>query len=356
MFSFMRNAGIIYSDREGIYQQFTPYFFYALSMIYESEPPVVDRDAPVFKYMLFPDVVETDGFHRLLFKRIVDAIYGDQEFHFDGAVSILLDALTAGIGNREEERDLQIAIDLFTKLGRQQAIFRELLVHEVIRRHYPIWGLLFLAQFSNRDISHTDKQAVRNVFIQNTHLIPRNGAEFLLGLLGLYYGYSNMVKADTNLHLKETYFAFLADYEQAIKIRHFSSLERILMESAFIFCKTGKAAPSSLPVRREGEGGGDPRVEKMPGASADIVDRCYDKWGTSVTMIERRDKWGELLELINRNYPTRVQAGSHLFHFIAMACGMDKRVLLDTLAQNKERLRIEEIRKLVELDSEMNRR
>ncbi len=351
MFSFMRNAGIIYAERDSLYQELTPYFFYALSMVYESEAPVVDRDAPVFKYMLSPDIVEQNGFHRMLFKRIVDAIYADQDFHFEGAVSIMSEAIAAGIGNREEERDLQIAIELFIKLGRQQAIFKDLLINETIRRHYPIWGLLLLAQFSNRSKTHTDKQAVRNVFIQNTAIIPRNAAEFLLGLLGLYYGYGNMIKADTNLHFAEPYFAVCADHEQAIKIRHFSSLERILLESAFIFCKTGKAAPSSLAVGKDsGKRSVGQRPENFQGGKYSLVDQSYEKWGTVITIIERRDQWDELLDLINKHYPARVPARSQLAHYILSTFGTDKRVLLNFLAQNKERISTEALKGLVDFD------
>jgi len=358
MFSFMRNAGIIYADRDGLYQEFTSYFFYALSMIYESEPPVVDRDAPVFKYMLSPDQVEQSGFHRMLFKRILDAIYADQEFHFEGAISILSEAIAAGIANRDEERDLQIAVELFVKLERQQAIFKDLFVNETIRRHYPIWGLLLLAQFSNRSKSHTDKQAVRNVFIQNTAIIPRNAAEFLLGLLGLYYGYSTMIKADTNLSFSEPYFRVRAEHEQAIKIRYFSSLERILLESAFVFCKTGKAAPSLLPVRNIlRKRPAIQRSDNFQGGTHTFVDRSYDKWDTIVTMIERRDQWDDLLDTINKNYPAGVPASSQLAHYIISKFGIDKRILLNILAQNKGRINVEALKGLVDCDlSEFSRR
>jgi len=357
MFSFMRNVGIIYATQEGVYQQYTDAFFYALYSIYQVEPQSFERDQPVFKYLLRLKGSEGQNVQRALFERVVARIYAGQPFNCTEAATLLSELAAAGLFSREEEKTMATAADIFKKLSRQEIIFKELLGSDLFRRNYALFGLLFLAQFGNAQKSHMDKQAVRNVFIGSTALMGRNTAEYLLALLGLYYGYKNMVKADTNLVPDDRIFATLAAEEQTIKVKDLHYIDRIMVESCFEYARTDNPLKRKFEVAKYP----NPKVQRSPlsiAANGDLyTDHSYKKFDTWVTVLERRNKLQQLAEIIVKEFPALITGNSLTLQFLINKYGIPKRWLVELLLEYGNSSEAADLKMLIGIDtSQLNKK
>jgi hypothetical protein len=355
MFSFMRTAGIICSDKENIYQEYSVSFFSALHRIYYPEGQPTERDFPIFKYLLYPTEIEGPPLHKLLLQKILHNIYSGREFGYEAAKNLLSEVISSGI-LKEDESDINNVMDIFSKLERQQIIFRDVLASDLFRKHYPLLGLLFLSQFSNRAKSHTDKQAVRNVFFSNTNVLAKGMTEFLMALLGLYYGYGNLVKADTNVRIEDPIFSRLGMAQQTIKIRDFTYIERILVETCFDFSKSGHGIFRELSMRAY-----NATLDNKPSSNTSIgqvnyIDRSILKYGTNITIVEKRSKLSELIDLIMKSYPSSIPYKSLVLHHVLQSSGISKQLMITLLHQAVNSLDYNDLKKLIEVDLAQNNR
>lgn len=357
MFSFMRNSGIIYSVVEGTYYEYTSSYLYALNCIYPQDGQQFEREAHVFKYML--RIKEPDGqnFQRVIFEKIIDWIYLGKAFNFGTAITLLSESLIPGSFTKEDEVLVYAASDVFHKMNRQEIVFRDLLINDLFRRNYALFGLMFLCQYSNVHKSHTDKQAVRNLIIANTNVIPRQTAEYLLALLGLYYGYKNMVKADTNLSLNDPVLSELCDVQQTIKIKDLNYVDRIVIDSCFEFAATSKIGSYHLRLSHFSNTKVDIRANV--GRQKDVLyfDRSFKKFDTTISVIERQSKSQQLINTILKEFPSSIPSKSATLYYLLNKFGIDKRLLLQYILDNTSKIDWEELQKLVEVDmSQLNRK
>jgi hypothetical protein len=200
MFSFMKNAGVFFSEIDNSYQEYTQNYFCALSIINTTVKTQSTKDLGLYRYILFPFEIEASTVQRVLFRQIMDSIHNDLSFDLKLANKIIQEALASHLATADEEKELKLILDYFKKLEQHQIAYKDLLMVDIIRKNYPVLALLFLSKFSNKSRQHTDKQAVRNTFILHEAQFNKSVTEYLLGVLGLYYGYKTMIKQDTNLN------------------------------------------------------------------------------------------------------------------------------------------------------------
>jgi len=349
MFAFMKNAGVFYADREGVFEEYTANYFSALSVvnpIIKSQPT---RDIPLYKYIIFPGEIETSTLQRVLFQKILKAIYGNIEMDLSFAREILQTALESGVASSLEKGELSEIYTLFEKLEARQISYKDLIAHQSIQRNYPVMALLFLSRFSNKSRQHTDKQAVRNNFMENSSPISKSISEFLMAVLGLYYGYKTMIKEDTNLNLIDPVFASLTRRHQSIKFRLSSYLDRFVIESAYWFSINGSNQPNHYPYLEFQP------IEKrdtltISSGAYEYQDASYPYRSTQVSVYKRVNKLDSLIESLDKQYPNQITANSALLQHLVSNFGLRKTQLFELMRENLPKIDVEALKYLIEFD------
>jgi len=350
MFSFMKNTSILYAENENYFQEYSNGYFYAIGLINNFQQIEQGRDNSVFRYILFPNEIDPSNVQRYLFIKLLNAIYGHNDLNFDISIKILNEALNSNLATKDEERDLYTFIDNFNKLNRQQITFRDLLQTEAIKKNYPILGLLFLTQFPNKSKSHTDKQAVRNIFILNLNSLNKNTSDYLLGLLGLYYGYKNMIKEDTNLRFADRIYLKFADELQSIKIKKFSRFDKVVIESIFNFCKHGKPLSAEYIDLQTKQINTAKQIKRYDENGFDYVESYISVYDTEIITVERKNKFEILFDSIVKIYPAVISGRSFLLHYLISKFGVERNLIIDVLKTNIKSIKFEEIEKIADLD------
>lgn len=350
LFSFMKNAGVFFAEIDNSFQEYTQNYFCALSIINSTVKTQSTKDFGLYKYILFPFEIEASTVQRVLFRQIIDSIYNDLSFDLKLANKIIQEALASHLATVEEEKELKLILDYFKKLEQHQIAYKDLLMVDVISKNYPVLALLFLSKFSNKSRQHTDKQAVRNTFILHEAQLNKSVTEYLLGVLGLYYGYKTMIKQDTNLSTSDGTFASISEQLQSIKFKLTSTLDRITIESIFNFCKTNQTITeeySFLNIQSSKK----QSIHSFPSWGAFLYnDNSYTVCNTKITVVDRKHKSVDLLSVIDRNYSDRISNKSLLAYYLISNCGLSKKALLDLVKANISKLNLDEITQLIDLD------
>lgn len=350
MFSFMKNAGVFFSEIDNSYQEYTPNYFCALSIINSTVKTQSTKDLGYYRYILFPFEIEASTVQRVLFRQIMDSIHDDLSFDLKLANKIIQEALASHLATVDEEKELKLILDYFKKLEQHQIAYKDLLMVEIIRKNYPVLALLFLSKFSNKSRQHTDKQAVRNTFILHEAQFDKSLTEYLLGVLGLYYGYKTMIKQDTNLSTSDSTFATISEQLQSIKFRLTSPLDRITIESIFNFCKTNKTITEEYPFLNIQSSKKQLTYSFPSWGTFVYTDNSYTVCNTKITVVDRKHKSEDLLNEIDRNYSDRISDKSLLAHYLVSNFGLNKKALLDLVKLNNSKLNLDEITQLIDLD------
>jgi hypothetical protein len=349
MFSFMKNSGVIFSDREGVYEEYTQNFLSGLNILNSAISPKPTKDVPLYKYILFPGEIEVTTVQRFLFQKILKAIYENIEFDIDIAVQILKAASTSELASSEERKELNTVLVQFDKLASKQMSYKDLASDEMIRRNYPVLALLYLSKFPNRSRQHTDKQAVRNNFIEINSPLNKSVSEFLMAVLGLYYGYKTMIKEDTNLNVSDPFFLTLSERYQSIKFRLASYLERFIIESAYRFAITGSSTDdrfSYLDFERQ-----EFRELSVPKWGIyEYNNASYSLLGMNITVYRRVNRTDRIFELLDRAYPASISGKSVLVNYLVSNFGLSKRQLIEIIKDNASRLNLDELNNLIDFD------
>lgn len=248
MFAFIKNASVFYSERENKFENYSSGFFSTLNLINPTKQLSVYRENVYLRPLLHYRNLEINSAQREIFKSVIERVYDNKTFDFKTAIEILENSIANEHSKNGELADIKEQIGLFKQLDKLTVSYKELLQKEVIRKNQnlPALALLFLSKFPNKSRQHTDKQAVRNAFIQNEFAAPLNIAEYILGFLGLYYGYKSMIKEDTNLKFSDNTFEQLAANTQSIKFKLDNYFERFIVESAFQFSTQQKVLNDSF--------------------------------------------------------------------------------------------------------------
>jgi len=350
MFSFMKNAGIFFSEVENSYQEYTANYFCALSIVNSTIKTQSTKDLGLYRYILFPSEIEASTVQRVLFRQIMDSIHNDLSFDLKLANKIIQEALASLLATADEEKELKLILHYFKKLEQHQIAYKDLLLVDVIRKNYPVLALLFLSKFSNKNRQHTDKQAVRNTFILSEAQFNKSVTEYLLGVLGLYYGYKTMIKQDTNLSTSDNTFATISEQLQSIKFKLTSSLDRITIESIFNFCKTNKTITEEYAFLNFQSSKKQPPYSFPSWGVFVYADNSYTVCNTKITVVDRKHKAEDLLNVIERNYSERICDNSLLAHYLISNFGLNKKALLDLVKANISKLNLDELAQLIDLD------
>lgn len=354
IFSFMKNSNIFSSSKDNNYQEYPNGYITLLSLINNSIIPIDQKDLGLYKYILFPLEIEKSNVSRILFRQIIDVIYQDFEFDYEISKNIIDSTIDSKISTNDERKDLELILDLLTKLEKHQISFKDILVLEIVRKNYPILALLVLTKFSNKSKQHTDKQAVRNLFISNEFNFNKSITEFLLSILGLYYGYKKMIKSDTNLKITDMNFNSLAEKQQSIKFKLETNLDRLCIESIFEFCKFGEIQNydySYLKITKV-----KPYNKKLfKKANFEYLDNSFIFCDTIITSIKRINKIDNVLKLIESSYPNFIDNNSVLVHFLFNNGLINKELILELVKINSNKLVYDELIDLIEFDKKRNK-
>jgi hypothetical protein len=346
LYAFIKNTGLLYAEKENRLDEYLPSFFSALNLINTTQSLSRFKEnsflRPIFKEL------EITSAQRLLFTMIIRSIKVNESFNIKSSIG-LLEFVLNETKKPEEKTELGDIINHFKSLDKLATSFPDLLKLEIINRNYPVLILLFLSKFPNKSRLNTDKQAVRTFFIGEEITLPVNVAEYVLAVLGFYYGYKNMVKADTNLRFNDRYFQIVASQVQSIKFKLEDFLDRFIVESCFNYAvrqsqlnNTYDFLPSSdatLPIPKPILDGTFEYVVKM----TDVLNHNV----TSISKISKLDKL--ISELLHR-HPDKIQKTSYLSAYFFKHFKLDLYYFIDVLKKNQNEVDLEELTKVIDLE------
>lgn len=354
LFAFIKNASIFYAERENKLENYSTGFFSTLNLVNPTKQLSIYKENVYLRPLLHYRNLEINSTQRVIFKSVIEKVYANKTFDFKVAIEILEASITNEHSMTGELADMKDLISLFKQLDKLTISYKEFLQKDVIRKNQnlPALALLFLSKFPNKSRQHTDKQAVRNTFIQNEFAAPLNIAEYVLGLLGLYYGYRSMIKEDTNLKFSDGAFEQLALNNQSIKFKLESYFERFVVESAFQFAVQQNVLNDSFEFLNWSS---DISYNKPTILAStyqyEYSDRSSNIMGQAILSIVRQDKTEKVFDRIVNQYPDKIENTTYLAAFFAKYFNLDKWHILDMLKKNKSRYPMNELEDIIDLDS-----
>jgi hypothetical protein len=353
LFAFIKNTSVFYAEREDKFENYSSGFFSALNLINPQFPAY--KENIYLRPLLHYRNLEINSAQREIFKSVIEKVYNNETFDFKLAIEILENSITNERSNNGELIDIKELIDLFKQLDNLVISYKEFLQKEVIRKNQnlPALALLFLSKFPNRSRQHTDKQAVRNTFIRNEFAASLNVAEYVLGFLGLYYGYRSMIKEDTNLKFSDETFELLAINTQSIKFKLESYFERFIIESTFQFSVHQKVLNDSFEfLNWSGDISYTKPIKPTSNYQYDYSDRSTNVMGQNILSIVRKDKTEKVFDRIANQYPDNIKNTTYLAAFFAKYFSLNKSHIIDLLKKNKDHYPMDELEDVINLDNQ----
>lgn len=353
LFAFIKNASIFYGEKENKFENYSPGFFSTLNLINPIKQLSNYKENVFLRPLIHYKNFDINNAQREIFKSVIERVYSNQTFDINMAISILENSIAAEHSKNGELADIKEEIYLFKELGNLNISYKGLLQKEVLRKNQnlPTLALLFLSKFPNKSRQNTDKQAVRNSFIENEFGSPLNIAEYILGFLGLYYGYKNMIKEDTNLKFSDIYFEQLAANTQSIKFKLESYFERFIVESAFQFAVKQTVLNDNFEFLNWNSETSETKESTIPSSyQYEYSDKSFSILGQKVFSIQRQDKTEKVFEKVANQYPDKIESTSYLAAFFSKYFHLDKLHILDILKKNKGRYPMEELQDVIDMD------
>jgi len=349
MFAFMKNVGLFYSTQNNQLAEFTRSYFAALFSINPIDELQSFRINTLVRPLLFYRKIDTSTELRVLYNTIINHIYSDRTFNIKDSVSILEAIANEGSNSDERPKLIELA-NLFKRLDNFTISFKELLSVENIRQNMPLLAMVFLTKFPNKGRSNSDKQAVRNVLLEEVYILPLNMAEAILAILGTYYGYKNMPRADTNLNLSDKYFQIVTNMVQCIKFKMESYLDRFIIESCFQFAITEQPLANSFSyLQWEGRPAIRPPIN-VNNSEIEYTLRQFPVLNYNVTTIVRLGKIDRLLEELKSIYPDGIAPSSYVMNFLLKYGVIDSSYLIEQIRRNPNRFPLDEFQDTLALD------
>lgn len=353
LFAFIKNASIFYAEKENKFENYSAGFFSTLNLINPVKQLSTYKENIFLRPLIHFKNFEINNAQREIFKSIIERVYSNQTFDIKTAISILENSIAAEHSKNGELADIKEEIYLFKELTNLNISYKGILQKDVLRKNQnlPTLALLFLSKFPNKSRQNTDKQAVRNSFIENEFSSPLNIAEYVLGFLGLYYGYKNMIKEDTNLKFSDIYFEQLAASTQSIKFKVESYFERFIVESAFQFAVKQTVLNDDFEFLNWSSETSESKQAPIPSSyQYEYLDRSFSILGQKVFSILRQDKTEKVFEKIANQYPDKIEITNYLGTFFEKYFHLDKWHILDILKKNKGRYPMEELEDVINMD------
>jgi hypothetical protein len=359
LFAFIKNAGILYAERRNKFENFTDSFFSTLNLINPIKQLSAFKENAYLRPLLNYRSFEINSVQREIFKSIIERVYANKSFDIRVAITILEKASLREYPKNGELTDVKEQIEFFRQLENLTISYKGVLQKEIMQKtqSLPVLVLLFLSKFSNKSRQHTDKQAVRNSFIESEFDLPLNSAEYVLGVLGLYYGYKNMIKQDSNLKFSDSNFEQLAASTQSIKFKLESYFERFIVESAFQFAVQQKVLNDSFDFLNWNEEMSDSKpIAISPNNQYEYLDKSTAVMGQKILNIVRQDKTEKVFERIANQYSDKVEYTSYLATFFYKHFSLSKWHILEVLKKNKGRYSMNELEDVIDLDNKTKKK
>lgn len=353
MLAFLKNTSLLYTNVNGEFVDYTPGFFHVLALINLREDSL-QKENSFFRWIISPDTIEIDGkVARYQFKEIIKAVYEGLEFDVDWALRLLDESISFEKAADQMET-LRSVVKLFFDYKKLRIDYRVLLANPLVQKNIPVMLLVFLIKFPNKGLGHSDKQALKNYFRSNESGIEKKDAEYIFAVLGLYYGYSNLVKED-RLDLADPYFNGLAKDMANIKFKLDTFFDRFVIESVFQFAKGNgerlnesfeylNVAPLAQPIRLPA-----PRTY-----DAEYIDRSFRKYGKQFFNIQKISASAMMARELPQLYGLQITMEDHLFTFVARhyphLLSIDTEQLARLIAQESGNKSLNELRDVIELD------
>lgn len=349
MFAFMKNAAIFYADKEGVYQEYPSTFFSALNILNPSPETGNYKENSLIRYLLFPAQMEVNTAQRFIFLQVIERILDNSVFDFKLATDIVTAAMSSDIVKTEEKNDLTAIINKMVLLKDRSVAYRDLMQDDLFRRNLPTLALLLLTRFSNKNKQHTDKQSVRNVFVQHEDGLTKREAEFLLAVLGLYYGYKQMIRDDANLRFQDRNFEKAAHATQNIKFRLKNRLERFVIETCYRFSTKREQLYDNFGFLRRTA---DEKLSLYLSRSGAFEYKVnYTRvLETDVLQVERFDLLENIIAAINETYSDQPIKDPYIVHYILSKIGIDKNTIISLLRKNPDKVSIEDLENVIRFD------
>jgi len=236
MFAFMKNVPLLRANHTGTISDWNSSFLTALSLINREVSP--QQPASLYLFRASLTVEQNTGAENLserqrLFQDVIAHVYSDKTFNYEWAIGIL-----------SQYPELHQFTPLFVSLINEgETNYKIVLQHlraKALRADYnlPLILLVLLCKFSNKDRTHTDKQAAR-IYLAQEIGISESEASISAAILGLYYGYQSMIRDDKNLRINDSFFKSIAEDVNRIKFQIERYLDRFVIESVFQYAYKG---------------------------------------------------------------------------------------------------------------------
>lgn len=316
LISFLKNTSLYYTNISDEYIEYTTNYFEVLSLInnYENES---NKENTFFRWIINPETIEVDNkLARFQFKEILNAIYLNVEFDVDWALSLLEKSIDFE-QNYDSKEQLQFIYKALLDYKKLKVDYRTILSNPLIKKNIPITILIFLIKFPKKNIGHSDKQAMKNFFLSPDCTIEKSTAEYIFAVMGLYYGYRNLVKEDS-LKLIDPYFDSLLIGNAQVKFKLDSFLDRFTIESIFEFSRQGLQKFSEpfnflrFDNRPEHVIKPQPRNNKVS-----YSDKSFHKHDKLIRKIDKISFNTLLAREIIDLYPANISQKNHIFIYVA---------------------------------------
>lgn len=235
MFGFMKNVSLLRANFSQSVSDMTAGFLTAFCLINTSIELPRPMGTSIFKSILgldedmHPSLASSP--RQLLFAAIIKRIFSGEEFNYQWAY--------------EQTVNIPSLIDfapIFLELSQEGSLSYNAAVKHIRGmaergrpdQNLPLITLVFLCRFGHRDRSHTDKQSVR-IHFSKDNFSSEYETTILTAILGLYYGYQNLVRDDKNLDIKDPVFSMVSPVINRIKFKIEKLIDRALVESIFQF-------------------------------------------------------------------------------------------------------------------------
>jgi hypothetical protein len=354
MFSYLKNSALFYTNQTGEFLEYPASYFECLGLI-NTHFHAQAKNTSFFAWIIFPNQINIDKrSQRFYFQKMLEAIYNNVIFSSQWAISLLKEAAQHEFSDTSVDEISELKT-IFAAYETQRVDYKQLLTHPRIRKNIPLTILVFLVRFCNKNITHSDKQAVRHYFTENATSLEKNTAEYTLAVLGLYYGYTLLPKYE-QFHLDDKFFQSLLGPEAtaSMKFRLDNMLDRFVIESVFEFAMTGQRVADVFPFLHQAANDIYPdTAQRKPSVPPGYVDKSYSQlekyvyWYTKLKVQERK-----MPDLFS-TYGTAINWTSVLFHY---AMHNNPNLLqIDTMKFNRwiaslDETKIAEIIDCIELD------
>jgi hypothetical protein len=358
LIAFLKNTSLFYTNLTNEYLEYTPGYFPALSLI-NSHAEATPKENSFFRWIISPESIEIDGkLARYQFKEIINAVYNNLEFDIDWGLQ-LMERCISFEQNGEGIEQVRSIAKLLIEYKKMRIDYRMILSNPLVQKNIPVIILIFLIKFPNKGLGHSDKQAFKNYFRTNDAGIERNHAEYIFAVLGLYYGYSNLVKED-RIEMSDPFFNQLARENGQIKFKLDTFLDRFAIESIFEFCKKNgerqtspmdflNVVKTAIPVKSQ-----PPRAFDV-----EYVDQSYNKYGKQILSFRRIGAnmlvAKELTVLYGEQITQNDHAFTYIFKYHAELLSVKTELLAKLIAENPDNKNMSELRDSIEMDKKYGR-